>query len=291
MKVSRRTLLGVASIIAAFIGVIGVGSAAGGPNMSTDLAGMYVHIVTGPIAGATGPFSTVFFLSNTTANAINVNVKCYNDAAQRVGPAAGTNVNLVAHDVDQVNPVSLGLTTDPSFTGQGWCYFAETTAGINDFAVTIVMGVQGTGGSGTGSAATHPILTSNASLAIGTSTAQAIVSNDDTNVPIWLGSNWRTWLILLNPTSSSIGTVQVDVYNASANLLGTPNTTLGGRDMDVIQLSNFGDRGSARLNKSPDTRGYMGWVFGVNDTSLEAIFYEVPVDKDDDSVLVAGDRP
>jgi hypothetical protein len=294
MKGLRHGRFGsAASVVAVLVSTLAVTPSAAGPNDTTDLAGMYSHIVTGPIAGATGPFSTVYFLSNATSASINVVVKCYNDVTQRVGPPAGTTVNLQAFDVDAVTPVTLGLTTDPLFTGQGWCYFAETSPGVNDFSVAIGMGVQGVAGGGSVTGATHPIFTSNASLAIGMSTAQASVSNDDGNVPIWHGSNWRTFMILLNPTTANVGTVNVDVYGASGNLLGTANTALSARDMDVVVLSNFGARGNADLGQPilSATRGYMGWIFGVNDTSLEAFFYDIPLDKDDVSVLAALDRP
>lgn len=299
----RRAFRSVVGLLAVVGFVLTAIPAVAGPDESTDLAAPYLHI---PVAipGATGPFSTVFYVSSTTAVANTiVNVKCFNDQFQRVGPAAGTNVMLTAFDVNAVTPVSLGLTLDPLFNGLGWCYFARIV-GDDDVAVAFAWGIQGTN-PGT-PPALHPLFGSNASRAISTGTAQAAVSDQDANVPFWVGGpSWQTFIVLVNPTPTSYGPLFVDVFGTSGELLGTTSgDTLSSRDLDVYNLAGFGGtQGNADVRSgipecanfgSNCSRGFMGWVFGLNFVSLEAFTYNLPLDKDD--VFFAGlldptDRP
>lgn len=291
MKRSRQGLLAsAASIVAVLLCILTVSPAGAGPNETTDLVAMYAHIpVTVP--GATGPFSTAFYVANgTSPTAITVNVKCFNDIRQRVGPAAGTNVSIPAFDIDVVTPVSLGLTTDPNFTGLGFCYFARTAG--DDFAVTFAMGIQGTNPGGNPSL--HPLFSSTASLAIGASTAQAIVSEDDANAPLWLGGNWTTFLVLVGPTATTIGNVRTDIYNISASLLGSQTRSIEARDLELYTLSSFGgSHGMADITRlvASLSKGYMGWVYAFNGVSFEGLLYDLALDKDDVSALTAADRP
>jgi hypothetical protein len=277
------------SVLAVLLCVLAVTPAVAGPNETTDLVAMYAHI---PFAAgaATGPFSTVFYMANGTATIINVNVKCYNDVIQRVGPAAGVTFNLAAFDIDVATPVNLQLTSAPNFTGLGFCYFARTSG--DDFAVTFAMGIQG---NNPGLFALHPLFSSNASMALGASTAQAMVSADDSNVPLWLGgASWSTFLVLVGPTASSVGNVRTDIYNTGGSLLGTQTRNIAGRDVEFYVLSAVGgSHGMADITRTSAgaTRGYMGWVYSVNSANFEGILYDLALDKDDVSPLVAADRP
>jgi hypothetical protein len=296
MKLSHQSLLasaaGVVAVLLCLLG--GVTPVAAGPDETTDLAAMYIHLPIGIPGVATGPYSTVFYVSNTTSASTTVVIKCYNSTFDRVGPAGGTIVSLGAFDVDIFNPVSLGLTTSPFFDGVGWCYFARTVG--DDFAVAFALGIQGTNPAGP--PLFHPIFTSNATVAIATGTGQASISDEDGNAPLWVGgSNWATFLIAVNPTTTTFGTLVVNVYGTGGNFLGTASDTLSPRDLDVYTLSGFGGTdGTADVGRaaSPFVRGYMGWVLGLNLVSLESFLYNLPLDKDD--VATAGplggpDRP
>jgi len=289
MQIGSSPRLGCAvSLVLALVIGLAITPAGAGPNESTDLVAMYAHLPAS-IPGATGPFSTVFYLANGTLATTSVNVRCYNDVLQRVGPAGGVIFTLTAFDIDVATPSNLGLTVDPNFTGLGFCYFARTSG--DDFAVTFAMGIQG---NNPPAFALHPLFASNASAAIGASTAQAMVSSDDSNVPLWLGDpNWTTFLILANPTAAAVGNVRMDVYNLGGVLLGEQTRSLEPRDVELYTLSAFaGTHGMADITKvSGAQRGYMGWVYAVNRVSFEGILYDLALDKDDVTPLVPADRP
>jgi hypothetical protein len=286
---SRRLLPSALSVVVVLASIVATTPAGAGPNETTDLVAMYAHI---PFAtgGATGPFSTVFYIANGTSIVMSVNVKCFNDVVQRVGPPAGVTFNLVAFDVAVVTPANLLITGDPDFTGLGFCYFARTAG--DDFAVTFAMGVQG---NNPGLIALHPLFASNNSRAIGASTAQAMVSADDANVPLWIGgTNWTTFLVLVGPTPAAVGNVRTDIYNTGGTLLGSQTRNIAGRDVEFYVLSAAGgSHGMADITRTTAgaTRGYMGWVYSVNQVSFEGILYDLALDKDDVSALAAGDRP
>lgn len=140
-------------------------------NESTDLVAPYGHfpLAIGP---APGPFTTHYLISNTSALASTVNVKCFDQFATRVGPFLGHDVALAGLQMAVRDPISLGLTADPFFTGFGWCYFASNN---DDVAVTFLMGT---------SVGTNLITTDN-SRNLMADTAQSQVTNDDGNIPYW----------------------------------------------------------------------------------------------------------
>jgi len=278
----------VGSVVAVLLVLLGATPAAAGPDVSTDVAAIYAHV---PFAagGATGPFTTVYVVSNATSATANVNVKCFNSATARVGPAAGTDIVLGAFSSQSVTPVSLGLTTAVGFDGLGFCYFARTL-GIN-FAVTFAMGIQGNNPPGF---TVHPLGASNASLAIGTGNAQADVTQNRATAPVWLGSNWITFLFVVCPTAAGFGPMRVDVFDTAGKLLGSPTAVLSGRGVAVFSLSAFGgQQGTATVNRLENiARGYQGWVYGFNLNSFQAFLYDLPLDRDDvGAPLDVVDRP
>ena len=285
MKPSKKVFL-VWAVAAVTLVSFGATGAWAGANEATDLASIYAHV---PAA----TFTTVFYMSNTTDATINVNVKCYNDGAIRVGPVPGTNVNLAAFDVDIHDAVSLGLTADINFTGLGWCYFT-TNSGSADIAITVVMGLQG--GSPVPGGLPN-LLASNSSAGIGASSAQAQVTDDDANAPMWLGQNWASFLFIVGPRATSSGNLTVNVYNNVATLVGTQTVSLAGRDMDLFTLPNFVNPAAVHGNVDVTREtvnangGYMGWMYIINKVSLEGILYDLPQDVDDVHSLGPADRP
>jgi len=214
-----------------------------------------------------------------------VNVKCFNDSFARVGPAAGINIALSAIEMTVRDPVSLGLTVDPAFTGLGWCYFATSSG--DDVAVTFLMGAS-VGGN---------LITTNNSRALMADTAQGRVTDDDANIPYWTQEgSWSTFILALNPTATG-RTFAMDVYSPVGTLLGTwlGDAGLSARDIDVTSIvdavpaaaTHFG---MADINISG--RGFVGWVVGFNAVSQQAFLYSIPLDKDDTERLgdVLSDR-
>ena len=275
----RKVLFFIAVILFTLIAVPMVWA---GPNESTDLVAPYGHFPAA-VGSATGPFTTHYLISNTTSNSTTVNVKCYNDITARVGPAAGINVSLGSFDMDVYTPISLGLTTDPAYTGYGWCYFARTVG--DDVAVTFIAGIS----------VGNNLITTDDSKILMSDTAQSMTTDQDANIPYWTKEgSWNTHLLALNPTATA-RTFTMDVYNASGVLQGTDSLVLSARDLDFISIPDaVGATGYGNADigiSGPLGHGFVGWVAGVNYTSLQGFIYPVPLDKDDASLLVSGDRP
>jgi len=262
--------------------VVSVPSVWAGPDEARDLVAPYGHF---PAASglATGPFTTHYLVSSTTPSGATVNMKCYNDHGVLLAPTAGTTISLGAYDMDPIwlSGVS-GLTTDPNFTGFGWCYFAVT--GGDDVAVTVIAGIS----------VNNNLITTNDSTLLMADTAQSYVTFEDANIPYWTKEgSWNTYLVAINPTTTSRN-ITMRVYNASGVLLGTWTgiSGLGARDLDFISIPDaVGATGFGNADIGISGRGFVGWVAGVNYTSFQGFIYPVPLDIDDKSLLVAGDRP
>ncbi len=258
-------------------------------NEARDLVAPYGHF---PLAtgAATGPFTTHYLISSTTGSGATVNVKCFNDTIQRVGPVGGTTVTLGPFEMEVWDPVSLNLTPDVNFTGFGWCYFAATVG--DDIAVAFIAGIS-VGGN---------LITTNNSLAIMADTAQSQVTDGcgggdcDANIPYWTKEgSWNTYLLAISPTTTGTNAT-MDVYNPAGVLLGTftfPGTPdLQPRDLDFQSIpDSVGTAGFGHADISAADRGFVGWVAGLNFVSFQAFMYPVPLDKDDTDSLGPADRP
>lgn len=254
-----------------------------GPNEARDLVAPYAHFAVS-VPPATGPFTTHYLISSTTSAGATVNVKCYSDlAGTRVGPAAGTNVSLGPFDMDVYTPITLGLTTDPAYTGYGWCYFAVTSG--DDVAVAFIAGLS----------VGNNLITTNDSKILMSDTAQSMTTLQDANIPYWTKEgSWNTHLLALNPTATG-QTFTMNVYNASGVLQGTFSIILSARDLDFLSIPDaVGATGYGNADigiSGPLGHGFVGWVAGVNYASFQGFIYPVPLDKDDVSLLGSGDRP
>lgn len=269
------------------IGLIGVGLlgitplALANSNENEDVAAPYLHFAA-PLGAATGPYTTHFLVSSMeTASTVNVNVKCYNDSSQRVGPAAGTTIPVAFHGLGVIWLTSLpGVTTDPLFTGIGWCYFTSNTS--YDIAVSFLMGIS----------VGNSLIATNNSVGIVADTAQGMVSNSDANIPYWTNEgSWVTLLLALNPTATA-RTMVMSVYNAAASLLSSGAIVgfTAARDMGVALISaSSGTFGVADIDITG--RGFAGWILGFNVASYESFMYQVPLDSTDTSRLISTDRP
>lgn len=264
-----------------------------GGNEAQDLVAPYGHFDMAA-GSASGPLTTHYLISNTVGTTSTVNVKCFNDTLDRVGPAAGTTITLTAYEMEVWSPLSLGLTSDGLYTGLGFCYFAQTDAFGDDIAVSFLVGIS----------EGNNLITSDDAVAITADTAQNEVTADDANIPYWTEEgSWDTYVLLVSPKTGSAD-VDLDVYNTSGTLLGTWTAVatpgLEPRDLDMASIvgevpAAAGNYGHADLGlhspPPPAGFGYMGWVIGLNNTSLQAFMYPMPLDIDDTSPLSSADRP
>jgi hypothetical protein len=277
----RKVLFFIAVILLTLL--IAVPMVWAGPNEARELVAPYGHFPAA-VGSATGPFTTHYLVSSTTSLGATVNMKCYDDGEDLLAPTAGTTINLGPFDMDAIwlSGVS-GLTTDPHFSGYGWCYFAVTSG--DDIAVTFIAGLS----------VGNDLITTNNSTLLMADTAQSYVTINDANIPYWTKEgSWNTYLLALNPTTTN-RTITMNVYNPSGGLLGTWTGLLGGlgpRDMDFISIPDaVGATGYGNADITMSGRGFVGWVAGVNYTSFQGFIYAVPLDKDDVSALAVGDRP
>jgi hypothetical protein len=304
MKANRviRHTLSALLVLALTAVLLPLSSAWANGNESRDLVAPYGHF--NMAAGsASGPLTTHYLISNTDNGSIitppataTVNVKCFNDTINRVGPAAGTTITLSPFEMEVWSPVSLGITNDPAYTGLGFCYFAVTSGG--DIAVSFLVGVS----------EGNNLITTNNSVAIMSDTAQGqvlengvlLTPSTDANIPYWTEEgSWQTFVLALNPTATGTD-MDMSFFRPNGVLLGTWNGSPGGfpdlapRDLDFTRIADAlpgtaGLFGHADI-ATPD-RGFMGWIVGINFNSFQAFMYPIPLDKDDTSQLVAGDRP
>lgn len=250
-------------------------------DRAMDLVAPYAHFVWGA-PPATGPFTTHYIINNPQSFAITVNVKCYSDINnQRLGPAAGTTYSISPNAIRWTDPGALGLTTDPGFTGFGWCYLA----GSARFSVGFVTGIS-VGGT---------LIATNNSRAIMSGTAQHNVTTLAGSIPYWTKEgSWDTYLLALNPTATH-RTLTVRAYNSAGGLVGTWTTALSARDMDYGTIASlvgapaYTGWGSAEIEING--RGFVGWTAGINFTSYQAFIVPVTLSDITLSELAAPDRP
>lgn len=297
-RVVRRTLSVLSVLVLAAV-LLPLSPAWANGNEASDLVAPYGHFDMAA-GSAPGPLTTHYLISNTSDDFISgpgpvtVNVKCFNDGITPVGPAAGTNITIGANQMEVHSPVSLGLTSDLDYTGLGFCYFAVTSGG--NIAVSFLVGVS----------EGNNLITTNNSVAIMSDTAQSqvtepgiIFDSADANIPYWTEEgSWQTFILALNPTATDTN-MDIDVYRSDGFLLGTWSGTFGPPDLDARDLdftrmadaipATAGGFGHADVTSSD--RGFMGWIVGINFTSFQAFMYQIPLQDDDTSRLVAGDRP
>ena len=93
---------GIASLLLLGLGVLGPAPASA--DMSNQQAILLIHV---PLGG--GIFFTTNHVFTGTTGALTATVKCFNDSAQRIGPAAGVNVELsTTGQLSQQTPTTLG---------------------------------------------------------------------------------------------------------------------------------------------------------------------------------------
>lgn len=244
---------------------------------------LLVHI---PLGG--GNFFTVNHLFSANQQAVTVNVKCFNETSQRVGPPAGINVELVAQgQVSNQTPSTLAVLSDPLFnTGNGWCYASSA----NDFSVQSTVGV-------TADLTPGGVLNSPGSSYIGTTHGLGEYTTNRSGLPFWTTvGGAQSFLILVNPRATA-RTVTVALFDANGIPQGTPLVrNLAARDFDALFIpSAFGiptppTSGSITITTTGGAQGYNGWYLQTY-PSGRVIFAPINLDGDNSVQLVPADAP
>jgi hypothetical protein len=289
-------------------GGVGIGPtpATAGPDLWTEVVAPYVHLPVA-IAPATGPLSTIFLIRSPKAALVPVQVQCFNNFSQFVGPSPQPAfVDLAPLQTFMLTPDD--LTSNPNFTGVGWCYFSSA----DKFSVDVAWGLYGgprgtTGFDGLPDFTDMRMFSLNSSVGVAVAVGQATVAGGGQaitgapipgvgNVPLWVGGNWVDVLVLVNPTASS-GSVSVDVFNcAGCSPMPAPTTVpvpLPARGMGLVFLSNFAGafpNGNATIS-SGATCCFVGWHWAINPTTRQAMFREVSLDRGTTRFLLPADRP
>ena len=305
----RHAVIVITAILAVGGGLLG-SLAYAAPNDTTDIVAPYVHFPLGePVGGAAGPLTTLFIIRSTSTTPVPplglglvVKVTCFNDQSAVISALSGASVRIGQSFVITPEPdSSLIPTTHPSFTGVGWCYFAQVEGGT--FAVDVVWGIYG-GPRGEPTFDGLPDFTelrmfrSNTARAIASASGQSHVADaiqGRGNVPLWFGGNWLDVLVLVNPGTSSTQAF-VDVSQCSDGC-DTPFETmvpLPARGMRLLLLSSFANpplfEGSATI-RIGQACCITGWQWRVNVTTLQATLNDVPLAAGATRTLSLGDRP
>jgi hypothetical protein len=284
MKASRFVQAAIVGVL--FLGLMVFGpSAASAVTMWNQQALLLVHI---PIGG--GQFFTSNLVFTATENATIINVKCFNESGNRIGPLPGINIAFsAANQVSQQTPTSLGVTADPLFaSGSGWCWASSPGAAF-DFNVQATYGA-------TSDLTPGGILNSPGASFIGHSPGSAETTNNLAGVPFWTTAGGaQHFLVLLNP-STVASTANLRLFDTSGTAQGTGFLTrvLNPRSMVVLTVpSSFGLASPPISGSIRDVVGpgkHLGWYLQVYPNG-RAVFSQIGQDGDDAALLGIGEAP
>ena len=272
------------------VGVLFVGlmvyapSSASAATMWNQQALFLAHIPVGP-----GQFFTVNYVFTATEAATTINVKCFNDNGNRIGPLAGVNIAFSSQSqVANHTPTTLGVASDPLFaSGNGWCWASSPNAGA-DFNVQATYGL-------TSDLSVGGVLNSSGSSFIGTTTGFAETSANLGGVPFWTSAGGaQHFLILVNPLLAS-ATVTVSLRDTAGVTQGTnQNRVVNSRALVALTIP------AAFALQTPPTSGslrltgpagaYLGWYLQVYPNG-RAIFQPIGLDADDTALLPIAAAP
>lgn len=267
-----------------FLGLVMFGPASvSAATMDTQQAILLVHI---PIGG--GQVFTSNFVFTATGGATTINVKCFSDSGNRIGPLAGVNIAFSAsNQVSQQTPATLGVTTDPLFSGGlGWCWASAPTNAFN---------VQETHGA-TSDLTPGGLLNSASATFVGSSPGAAETTPGIAGVPFWTTTGGaQPFLVLLNPLKVG-ATVQVRLFDTSGTAQGTGELvrTLSPRALVALVVpTSFGlpsppTSGSIRVTGAGGE--YLGWYLQEYPNG-KAVFSQIGIRFDDASPLDTADAP
>jgi hypothetical protein len=281
---------GIASVL--FLGLAVLDPApASAVNMWYQQAIVLIHV---PLGGGSF-FTTNHVFTASEGGNTTVNVKCFNESSQRVGPVAGVNVELGATgQLSQQTPGTLAVTSDPLFTGLGWCWARNTNSGL-DYNVLTTIG-------STTDLSPGGLLNSAGSTLIAANTGLAEISQNVGGIPYFTTSGGAaTYVFLVNPLPTA-RSVSLQLFSAVGTAQGPPLVrNLTGRDIDVLQIPDvFGlatppASGSVTITNVGAVvagLGYTGWIIQVYPTGGgRVVFTAIGLDGDDRAFLSPANAP
>jgi len=286
MNVSQSFKAAIVGIL--FLGLVAVGPApASAGNMWFQQALFLAHI---PLGG--GQFFTTNYVFAANEGAASINVKCFNDGFQRIGPLAGVNIALSATgQLANHTPTTLGVASDPLFSsGVGWCWASIIQSGL-DFNTQITVGV-------TTDLTPNGILNSASSTFIGASTGLGESSANISGVPFFTTSGGaQAFLVLVNALTTT-RTLTLTLFDANGIPQGPPLVrSLNGRALLALSVpSAFGvptppTSGSIKITmNAPNGQGYLGYFLQVYPNGRN-IFTALGLDGDDTAQLPWAGAP
>jgi hypothetical protein len=294
LKAGTKQLLKSGIVGLLFLGLIIVAPApASASNMWQQQAILLIHI---PLGG--GLFFTTNYVFTANGGPAMVNVRCFNDNSQRVGPPLGVTVELNATgQLRHLTPANLQVLADPLFTttGIGWCW-ANNTVGVADYNVQITIGA-------TSDLGPNGILNSPSSTAVGTNTGLAGTSRNFGGIPnITTSGGVENYAFIVNPTNT-FQMISLQLYNAAGIPLGPALVrNLSDRNLEVLQIPQvFGvaalpTGGSVTISTIPSplplgTPGYTGWFLQPHPTGNRMVFTAIGLEADQAELLLPAMAP
>ena len=286
MNVSRSFKVAIVGMLLLGLVVLGPSSASAG-NMWFQQALFLAHI---PVGG--GLFFTTNYAIAANEGAASVNVKCFNDSFQRIGPLAGVNVALSATgQVANHTPTALGVASDPLFaSGFGWCWASVIQSGL-DFNTQINVGV-------TSDLTPGGILNSSSSIFVGVNAGLGETSSNVSGVPFFTTSGGAVAFLVLVNALTTTRTLTLSLFDANGIAQGPPLVrSLNGRALLALQIPNaFGvltppTNGSVRITmNAPNGQGYLGYFLQVYPNG-RMLFTALGLDGDDTAQLPLAGAP
>lgn len=274
---------GIASVLLLGLTVLGPAPASA-TNLAWQQAILLIHV---PLGGGTF-FTTNYVFAANAGGPVTVNVKCFNESRQRVGPGLGVNVELNATgQLSQQTPTTLGVTTDPLFTGLGWCYASDD---VFDFNALFTIG-------STSDLSPGGLLSSPGSTLVAANTGLFEMSVNRGGIPYFntSGGAGATYAFLVNPVDTSVQ-VTLQLYNAAGVAQGLPLVrTLEPRDLDFLTIPGaFGlaappVSGSVNITANGVSNGYLGWLIQVGGGKI--LFTAIGLNPQDAVQLSPTDAP
>jgi hypothetical protein len=286
MDVQRLLGAGIATVLSLGLALLGPTPASAG-NMAPQQAILLIHV---PLGGGSFFTSNYVFAANE-GGPVTVNVKCFNESSQRVGPAFGVNVELNSTgQLSQQTPTTLGVTTDPLFSGGlGWCFASNIEENGLSFSVLNTIGL-------TSDLTPGGLLNSPEATLVAASSGLDTMSSNRGGIPYFntSGGAGTTYAFLLNPVDVP-AQVTLHLYNAAGVEQGLPLVrSLSPRDLDVLIIpAAFGlatppVSGTVRIT-GDSLHGYLGWVIQVGGGKI--LFTPLGLVPEDAIPLAPGDAP
>lgn len=283
MCIRQWVRTGIASVLLLGLAVLGPAPASANLIWSQQ-AILLIHV---PLGG--GLFFSTNHVITASQGVGTVNVRCFNESSQTIGPVAGVNVELNATgQLSEQTPTTLGVTTDPLFTGLGWCWANNNPNEVSFDVQTTIGSTRDLSPGGIVNSADSSLVAGGRGLGFASANRGAIPYFNTS------GGAAATYVFLVNPRATSL-TLTLQLYNAAGTAQGPALVrALAGRKLDVLSVPGvFGlatppASGSISITHTGTrTNGYLGWIIQVG--GGKNVF--TPIDLLDAFVLTSDTAP